>query len=374
MKLKLIIGLCLLGAVAAVAILGPKLSSDAQDSDFSRQAMLENIATNIILPTHQAFIDQTIAFQDAATTFESDPSLDTLEALQQSWRDSSSTWQKVSLFEMGRRTFVYHSEIDNHSAVHIDTIEDQILPGDDVLDADYLGGRGSSLKGLRTLEYLIFGPENDPDQIIATFTSLPYAERRMQYLVAAVNLLHENALDIWEIWSPDGENYVADFIEADDGSSIQESISMLSNLMLNDFEHVVQMNIGIGLGGNSGEVDPAYATAPYSGYSLEQAVSFLEILQQTFNGDGADGSGLGFDDYLNFLDAQSEDGPLSDAINAQIDVFREAVISLEDVDLLAEPDLIQPVYSEGIKLLSLMKVDMAAQMGITITFSDLDGD
>lgn len=371
---KTIFGLCVLCLVVGAVIIVPRFSSDAQDTAFSRHAMLENIGMNIILPTHQDFIDQTMLFQEAAAAFEADPSLDTLEDLQQAWRDTSSAWQKVSLFEMGRTTFVYHSEIDNNSAVHIDTIEDQILPGDDELTADYLDGRGSSLKGLRTLEYLIFGTENDPESVLESFTSGPNAERRMEYLVAAVDLLHENGLEIWEIWSPEGDNYVADFIEADDGSSIQESISMLSNLMLEELEQVVQMNVGSGLGGNLGDVDIAYVTAPYSGYSLEQAISLIEILQQTFNGDSEDGEGLGFDDYLDFLDAQSEDGPLSDMINEQMNVFKDALISLQGADLLEESDLIQPVYSEGVKLLALMKVDMAAQMGITITFSDLDGD
>ncbi len=377
MKYIVAVGLLIFGLVAIILV-APHLPSDAQDSDFSRQEMLDNIANNIILPIHQDFLDQTVALQEATTAFEDDPTLETLSLLQQVWHDTSSAWEKVTLFEMGRRTFVYHSQIDNNSAVFTDMIEDQILPDENILlDVDYLDGRGSSLKGLRTLEYLIFGAENIPEDVLASYTTMPYAERRMQYLSAAVDLLNVSAQKILDIWSPDGENYIADFVEADDGSSVQESISMLSNLMLSELEHVVQMNVGIALGGNAGEVNIAYATSPYSGYSIEQAISLIEALQQTFNGDSEDGNGLGFDDYLNFLDANYEDGLLSDAINTQMTIFLEALNNLNNLDqsaLLEDTDQIQAVYGEGIRLLSLMKVDMAAQMGITITFSDLDGD
>lgn len=374
MKYIFAVGLLIFGTVATILV-APHLPSDAQDSDFSRQEMLDNIANNIILPIHQGFLDQTVALQEATAAFEDDPTLETLSLLQQAWHDTSNAWEKVTLFEMGRRTFVYHSQIDNNSAVFTDMIEDQILPDENILlDVDYLDGRGSSLKGLRTLEYLIFGAENIPEDVLASYTTMPYAERRMQYLSAAVDLLNVSAQKIWDIWSLDGENYVADFVEADDGSSVQESISMLSNLMLSELEYVVQMNVGIALGGNAGEVNIAYATSPYSGYSIEQSISLIEALQQTFNGDSEDGSGLGFDDYLNFLDANYEDGLLSDAINTQMTIFLDSLRNLDQSTLLEDTDQIQAVYGEGIRLLSLMKVDMAAHLGITITFSDLDGD
>lgn len=347
--------------------------SESQESTFTRQQMLANIANTIILPLHLEFVDQTVVFQGVAYRFRDNPSLETLTRLQQEWRLTSFLWEKVALFRLGQKTFVYHSQIDNGTPVSIEMLEER-LAGNDIIDTAYVASSGSNLKGLRTIEYLLFSVEQNNEIILTRYITDPYAERRMQYLVAAVDALNLTVLDIWNIWSPTGENYVAEFIEADDGSSIQESISMLANMMISLLEHVVQMNIGITLGGNLGKVDPAFVTAPYSGYSLEQTRSTIEILQQTFTGDGIGGNQIGFDDYLDFLDVTHEDQPLSDAISEQLNLFLDMLNNLDHEALIQNPSLIQPVYGEGIRLIVLMKTEMATWMGVTITFNDNDGD
>ena len=357
-----------------VAFLFRAVPSKSQEDTFTRRDMLENIANSIILPIHLEFLNETTAFQEAAYRFRDDPSLETLMQLQQAWRSTSFVWEKVSVFQLGQKTLVYHSQVDNGTLVAIDAI-DEVLAGSDVIDAAYVAGSGSNVKGLRTLEYLLFVADQDNESVLARYTTDPYAERRMQYLVATVDVLNLTALDIWNIWSPDGDDYITEFIESDDGSSIQESISMMTNMMLYSLEFVVQMNIGIALGGNLGRVDPAFVNAPYSGYSLEQMRSIMETIQQTFTGDGViDGNHIGFDDYLDFLGATHDDQTLSSAIIAQLGVFIDMLSSLDHDALIQDPSLIQPLYQQGVPLIVLMKTEMASWMGITITFTDNDSD
>ena len=84
--------------------------TNAQNDSFDRRAMLENIGNNIILPLHEAFLQQVTALQGAAHTFRDAPTEENLLVMQQAWR---VTCGKRSTCSAGRLTFVYYSCIEN---------------------------------------------------------------------------------------------------------------------------------------------------------------------------------------------------------------------------------------------------------------------
>lgn len=349
----------------------------AQPETFSRRAMLQNLADEIILPLHETFFEQTEALRTAVHDFLMNPSLESLNALQEAWRVESLLWHQVRLFNVGRLTFVYHSRIANNAPIATQII-DEFINGKTLIEPNAVGVFGSNVVGVRTVEYLIFDPVGGNEAILAKFVDDPNAIYRAQYLLLTVDDLHKTVGELLHMWSPDGLNYADQFVEDDDPSSVQESISMLVNAMVNSLETTVNMTIGWALGTEAGgEVQPQIVEARYSGYSIPQITSFFEMLRDTFNGQSAAGDGLGFDDYLDFLGAQYDDLPLSEAINRQIDAVLEALAAIDEpleTALITHPELVQQVYDEGRRLVVLMKADMVSQLGITITFSDSDGD
>lgn len=351
--------------------------TSAQNESFDRRAMLENIGNNIILPLHQAFLEQVTALQAAAHAFRDAPTEDNLLVMQQAWRDTSTLWEKVNLFKLGRLTFVYHSRIENDLPIATQIIDD-IINGSDPFDENSISVFGSNVIGLRTVEYLTFDPAEGNARVLANFTSEPSASRRMLYLMITVDDLFASAEQIWQIWSPDYQNYVAGFIDADDASSVLESIVMLTNQMISRLEAVTNVSIGWPIGTVAGSIQPDLVQARYSGYSVEQIRSFFEILRDTFNGDSEAGAGLGFDDYLNAVGAMYNDVPLADAINTEISHIFETLDTLDDAPLrdiiLNDTPRVQTLYEESRDLVIVLKVDMTSQLGITITFSDADGD
>lgn len=350
--------------------------SSAQSASFDRRAMLENIGMNIILPLHQAFLEQVAVLQASAHAFRAAPTEENLQIMQQAWRDTSYLWEKVNLFKLGRLTFVYHSRIENDSPIAVQIIDD-IIKSTDPFDESSISVFGSNVIGLRTVEYLIFNPAEGNSRVLANFTTDPSAERRMLYLMITVDDLYTSADQIWQIWSPDYQNYVAEFIEADDPGSVQESIVMLTNQMLITLESVTNISIGWPLGTVAGSIQPDLVQARYSGYSVAQIRSFFEVLRATYNGTSDAGDGLGFDDYLNAVGAMYDDVPLAEAINTEIDhIFATLdTITTPLNDLIVNNTAqVQALYDESRDLVVILKVDMTSQLGVTITFSDADGD
>lgn len=331
---------------------------------FERKAMLENIAFNVVLPLQRDFVAQAQALGEAVQTLSDDPSPETLRAAQEAWRSASAAWQRVDLFEVGGLEMTILFNQINKAPTDPELIDQAISEGRPAESV------GSTSKGLPALEYLLFNPEGDE----AVLTSLE-DPARLAYLVDLSTDLSRKASELHTFWSPKGENYAATFAAADaQGGQTQGSINMLVNEMIGQTEMIVRDKLGAPLGMmNGGESEPEAAEAARSEASLANLISNVEALKMTFN--GADG--LGFDDYLNDLDAFYAYGPLSETINRQFDATLEALNAIDrplTQAVTETPDAVQAAYDKARLLVVLLKSDMGAQMGVTVTFNSSDGD
>jgi predicted lipoprotein len=339
--------------------------------DFTRAAMLQNITENWILPLHEQFRDDTAALLEAAAAFRDDPTEETLTALQRKWRQTSIWWQGVAVFRLGEEAFAIHNRIANDSPIATPVI-DMFVTGSDPITAESIGVFGSNVLGIRTIEYLIFDRTGGNATVLEKFTAPETGARRLDYLMVAAEDLAEAGAALWDYWSPEGGNYAAEFT-THEAVPEQEAVSMLANRIIDSHEAMINMRVGWPLGVLSGRVQPEIVEAPYSGASTMQLIATFDMVKTAFTG----GDDLGFDDYLNFLGATYEDGTLTQAILAQMDVIDAALDALGaplDEVLATNPELAQTVYDEGRKLVVLLKADMASRLGITTTPSDNDGD
>ena len=337
---------------------------DVQDEGFERGAMLENIALNVVLPLQEDFVAQTGTLENAVKTLRDNPSLETLQAAQEAWLAASAAWQRANLFEVGGLEMTVLFNQISKAPTDPKLIDKAIAEG---ASAESVG---STSKGLPALEYLLFNPDGDE----AVLTSLKDSAR-MDYLVDLSSDLFQKADELHTLWSPDGENYAATFAAADEqGGKTQGSINMLVNEMINQSETIVRDKLGAPLGKmNGGEPAPEAAEAARSDASTANLISNLEALKMTFNG----AEGLGFDDYLNYIDAFYAYGPLSETINEQMDETLAALKAIEmplSQAVTETPDAVQAAYDQARLLVILLKSDMGNQMGVTVTFNDTDGD
>ncbi|MCL4247527.1 MAG: imelysin family protein [Anaerolineae bacterium] len=347
----------------------------AQTGDFSRRDLLENIVQNIVLPLHRDFLRQTETFQAAAENFTANPRPPALASLQDEWRTTSLLWEKVAFFRLGRDTVPLHNRIDNGYPAAPQAI-DGLLDSDQPLDADFLNTQASNVYNLRAIEYLLFDGDWTPNEAIAAFARGQEGERRRQYVETTVAMLHQAASELWDLWSPAGENYAQTFVNLDDLRNPNETISMLTAAMLQSVQAIELNGLALPLGITTGEPRPDLVPAPYSHISLDQIRSRLEIIQQTFNGDSDAGS-LGLDDYLDLIGATENNVPLSEEIDTQITAVIAAIDTVREPlsDAIADkPDLIHGIYGGVEYLVHLIEVDMAGQMGLSIAVQESDVD
>ncbi|MCC6617200.1 MAG: imelysin family protein [Anaerolineae bacterium] len=355
-------------SVTALLIVG---SAGAQTDEFSRRDMLENIVQNIILPLHEGFVQQTEAFHDAAEEFVANPRPPALETVREQWRRTSLMWEKVSLFRLGRDIPLLHNRIDNGYPAAPSVI-DGLLDGDQPLDADFMETQASNVYNLRAIEYLLFDGDWTPNEAIAAFASGRAGQRRQQYVLTATSMLQQTAADLWQIWSPEGDDYARTFVNLDDLRNPNETISMLTANMLRAIKDIYTTDLALPLGITTGEPDPALVPSPYGDYSLQEMNSLLKIIQQTFNGDSDHGS-LGLDDYLDLIGATENGVPLSGEINDQLTAIIAAIDALNyplSTLIEVQPQRIQSIYGGMEYLVHLFEVDMAGQMGLSIAVPD----
>ena len=362
---------CLALLVAALA-LGPFLAAPRAGAAFDRHAMLQSMVDNVIRPGQDSFIAAGDSLAEAAEAFIAEPTLDSLADLQAAWRAASDAWEQIALYNMDLWLTALHNQIDK-TPPNIEFIEG-VLRGESELSEAAIESLGSTSRGLPALEVLLFSHEQSHAEILADFED----QRRRQYTLALAQNIARKAREVRAYWSPEGRDYGARFVKADQaGGIVQGSINMLANKIFVRLEQDLQMWLGEPAGISTGQApNPDLVEARRSGHSLAHIANHLAGMKALFNG-GPDAEGLGFDDYLDFLGADYEDIPLSAAINQRFEAALTAAAAIQEplaIAVLESPEAVAELYESMRQLLILLRADFKSQLNILITFSDLDGD
>jgi predicted lipoprotein len=316
---------------------------------FDKNAMVANITQKIILPHYQSFITETNQLNAQAQTFSTSPTRAYLTDLQQVWYGSMSAWKKCELFNFGVAKDKNYMFDINFNEVRPKLIEN-VLNDTTRIDEEYVGALGSAAKGLPTVAFLLF--EN---KYLPTLSALEKNQRSFIYLNGLTKNLSKNAQLLFEEWK---NNYAQSFPENQDNISL----NILANQLLALTENIALKRIDI----------IVKQTADSTKFSpLDKAMndkrfilSNLKIIQEVFTGAG----GVGFDDYLDFLNVQFAKRKLSVVINEQVEK------SIKAIENVTDEEKARLAQEELKKLLILFKTDMFSALGIAVSFTDADGD
>jgi predicted lipoprotein len=331
--------------------------------------MLEAIGTTVILPGHEALLAEAERLDEAAAEFLAAPSEDGLAALRERWLAAQLAWKGVELFQF-EGLLILHNAIEKRPA-RDDFIEETItaLNGGalDGLDETFIENAGATSKGLGVIEYLIYPAGLELVEVVERFGEAG----RAVYLRATTQNLVWKARELRDHWRPGDGGYLTTFAANDsDGADIRGSVSRLANRIIEVHEITTQRNLGRPLGRTTDGIPrPEEAEAPLSGHSLDLVIATVESLRRTMD--------AGFDDYLDHLDLSGSVEPLSQRIAAQFEIALNALRAIEgslEAAVIERPAQVDTAYEEMRALIVLLKTEMAAQLGITVTFSDSDGD
>jgi predicted lipoprotein len=329
------------------------------------------IVNERILPEHEAFVAAAATLQTTVAGLGASPSPATLAAAQEQWRATAEAWARVEPFQL-RFSMLVSSEIKKWPIN--DLYIEELLANTAPIDAAALSMAGSTAKGLVTLEYLLFAPgpgtsaSTGDSAGAAVLAALEASPRRLDYAAAVATDLARLSRDLLYLWSPSGDGHAQALIDASlsPNNMVAGSISMLTNEMIALLEGIVKTKLSYPLSGTDGLARPEAVESPYAGYSVPLIVANLATMQAVFQNDLAP--------YVTFLAGNDQ---LVAAIDAQFDRTLAALAAIPgplEAAIVANPDAVATARDEVRNLLRLIKVDLANQLGITVTFSDSDGD
>ncbi|GAA4836177.1 hypothetical protein GCM10023331_21760 [Algivirga pacifica] len=335
--------------------------------------MLQNIGDNIMQPKYNAFKTASTSLMDKTTAFVNNPTEETLSNAQLAWTDAMESWSAVEVFSTGPVEQMMIKEAIYSWPVKTAAVEENITNAPNEINAEYINSlpavdinTGLALsQGLAVVEYLLFGKDLSTTEVLASFSD----EQRLAYLQTLTEVLAGHATSITEALP----EFLPLFVSAD-GKDVGSSTNMIANDLLIMIETMKNEKVGIPLGKKSlGQPLPLNVEALFSRHSLPLLMISLESTQELFIGK----EGLGYDDYLNEVDARINNTPLSEVILAQFQACKTAAEAINDpleVAITSEKENVENLYNELKKLVTLTKSDMMSQLGLSVTFSDNDGD
>ncbi len=337
-------------------------SSAEVDLDIS--GLLTNAADNIIIPHYDAAKKSAQLMKVAKDTFLANPDETNLMLLKEKWRNAFIDWQKAAPYDFGPA---------EEGSIGLNTIFKDITTFpinvgklETAIDnGDLIDIRTKQTKGFVTVDYLLF--HADDTKILGEFD-----QNRSNYLSSVIDDIYRRINASNKLWR---ESYRDEFI-SNTANSAGSSLSMYYNEFLKSFEFIKQFKLALPAGKQVGQsaIRPDLLETRYdTELALTLLKAHLKITEDIWFGTSADGQdGIGFDDLL---EAAGEDQLISDT-KASIDEINIAIDQLENLSNDIENNL--PKVENAIDKLQqhtrYYKANLAAVLGISITFSDGDGD
>jgi len=360
--------LIILGAMSLLACSSPSSEdspSSSNSDDFDREALLINLADNIIIPAYEDLNIKLKALKLAKDDFISQPDNTNLVALRASWLGAYRTWQFAEMFNIGKAEEILFAFQMNIYPVSITDVEANVFSG----TYDLSHTNNNDAVGFPAVDYMLFGIANDDVEILNKYADVKYLNY-LSDLINQMQSLTETVLNDWKT------SYRDTFV-----SQKTNTVTSTLNKFVNDYIFYYEKGLrankfGIPAGVFSSTPLPDKVEGLYSkNISKELALDALLAVQNTFNGKyyGSDRSGESFKSYLGYLKRND----LATAVNSRFDAARQKIQVL-DMNFNSQINTDNTKMTEAFDALQLivvsLKVDMLQAFNISVDYVDADGD
>jgi len=371
---KFFLGLILVGFIVACSSSSSDDDPKGGNDNFDRDALLINVADNIIIPAFEDLQVKLSALDATKSTFVDDKSQTNLDALSDAWLEAYKSWQYVEMFNIGKaeerggKEFGFVSFFNIHPLT-VDDVQNGAKNGNYDLDS----GNFHDAQGFPALDFLIHGLADSDANAIDKFTSNTSNAGYADYLtdvIAQMMTLNNSYLSDWK------GNYRSTFIGGT-GNTATSSLNKIVNDFIFYYEKLLRAKkIGTPAGNFSNMPLPETVEAFYKkDVSKDLALIGLNAAQDFFNGKAYKGSSNGesFKTYLEFLDRAD----LVTLINTRFDDARQKIKVL-DSNFVTQINTDNTKMTEAFDALQLtvvsLKIDMVQAFDVNLDFTDNDGD
>ena len=329
-------------------------SDDSVGSSADQKTLLTGMADDVIVPGFQKLAADLDALQGAVDDLCTTPATEGLTTARNAWREAAGSWQRMRPAATG-------PAMDDRlmSAIGFEvrpqTI-DKLLAGDSPLDEAGLAKTGANVRGLNAVEYGLFADGSD-----ALAEPDGPGDRRCQYLSGIVALSATTAHQVADDWL----TYRDTFVSAT-GSTIDSSLSSTLNEVTHRIQEIDEKALrDMAAADSYGDLVAARQDGP-AAYTLGERKALLDGAVDLI-GDRKTGMAA-------MVAARSPETAdrLVDATDAAVDAVNALPDSVEAA--FEEPAAIAEAADAIAELKVVIFTEVAAQMSITVTFSDSDGD
>lgn len=354
----------LIAGLVAGALLLSACSSDGSGSDPSTtteaprkvdvEQVLRGLADDVIVPSYVALGSSLQTFADTTKALCAAPSKEALAEARRAWESAEGSYQQTRPVAVGPAEEARLMSDIGFAARP--AVIDDLLASDDPVDPKALAEEGSAARGIYASEIALFGDGSD------TLTTAAGA-RRCEYAASVATLSSEAADPVVEAWT-DGEA-AEQFVAGLDGSP-QSSVDELVNTVtqrLNEIDIMGLRDMAEAKGVD--DLDPDRLGGPAN----QQLTSRIALMQGIFGTIGTGDTGISALVSGHSIDTEKR-------LAAANEKAWEAMSALPDSVAAAfeEPAKIDAASKAVQELKVLLSTEVASQLGVTITFSDSDGD
>ena len=356
-----------------------KDNNSCEYQDFDKFNLLKNLSDNYITPSLSAYNDKINTLNNDILSFTSNPSINGLSIVRNSWEEAILNWQDIAFLDFGPSEYILLRSQTNTFPIDTTELKNSIISG----TWNFQNSTFNDSKGLQALDYLLFKPGYTDTDLITYFQSDSNATN---YLKSISEDLLININYVTEQWDLQKEDFINDFETTNTGYSSNSqgsSISNIINALCLHYEFYVRRGkVGLPMGvfnGFSQQELPHLVECYYSGKSFQNAIRSISSIRKFINGSSytANDNGLGLDDYMNFVNAELNSQQLSTVIDNQIVTILYELDnynnSLSD-EIMTNKTALSVSYGELQRLVPYIKVDMTSALGVLITYQDNDGD
>jgi predicted lipoprotein len=324
-----------------------------------RSEVLRSIAREVVTPEVRRMQDRSRALESATRAFADAPSAEGLRAARLAWKDAAVAWKRVSALPRGPQgegEALANAYYFPARAAALDALIVDERP----VSAARVQELGADVKGLFGLEWLLFdrkGSTSAPAPARVTGASGDSARSLALALAADVGRL---AGDVLRDLGADGESLAEDFAQGGQGT-----LDRLVNQMVEASETLVEKRLSLVLWMDRvNRLQPGDVEGYSSGTSHELSLALVEALQSLYRG------GLV---TLAEAAAPAIAESVGRAFEGAVRSLRELRLPLEDV-VQSERQRLEVALNATKELEIALKAELASALGVTLTFSSLDGD
>lgn len=335
-------------------------SGGSGDGGEGTEAVLRALGDEVIVPSYEELVDSLDGLTSALDTLCTTPSEANLLAAHQAWQRAAVAYPATRAGGVGP---AMDRRLMSDVAYQVRPQQvTELVRGGDPLDPESLASAGAGARGLSAVELLLF---DDGSAELAADAG-PAAARRCEYARSASTLSGQAAQEVLDDWTG---GYVETLVSGVDGGP-QSSVGAL----VNEVAHALQTLDDKGLrrlvsAGSPDELADAYRDGPAAYHMAE-----LVALHDGIAGVVAGPSGSGDDGLLAVV--EDRDPAVAGRLHSALADAGEALDALpySVAGSFGEPDRLAAASEAVADLKVVVGTEVASVLGVTIGFSDADGD